>query len=107
MKKPTSGWKWAREATRFRRRQVTPLPARLAYSGLLIADSLRSLVVVVGALNAARDQCRPVSRGADSCMDCVRFMVVREDGWVSKELQRMVPVKFQGVRERFILLGEN
>ena len=30
MKKPTSGWKWAREATRFRRRQVTPLPARLA-----------------------------------------------------------------------------
>ena len=38
-------------------------------------------------------------------MDCVRFMVVPEDGWVSKELQRMVPVKFQGVDERFFLLG--
>jgi hypothetical protein len=38
-------------------------------------------------------------------MDCVRFMVVREDGWVSKELQRMVPVKFQGVGERFFRKG--
>ena len=35
-------------------------------------------------------------------MDGVRFMGVREDGWVSKELQRMVPVKFQGVDERFL-----
>lgn len=34
-------------------------------------------------------------------MGCMRFMEVREDGWVSKELQRLVPVKFQGVDERF------
>jgi hypothetical protein len=62
----------------------------------------RCLDLVGWPLKAAPDQCRPVNRRLDSCISRVGFMVVREDGGVSKGLQRIVPGKIQGAGGRFL-----